>query len=594
MEGFCLEERLREADRLIPGREYKPVIGLTTNYTDADAVIRDRYYLQIIASGGVPMLLPPADDAGVLLAYLDRIDGLMLTGGGDCDPRWAGEEPSELLGTVNETRDLPELLLARMARNRQMPLLGICRGIQIMAIAFGGHVAQDISLDPHWQREKGVVHSQEQPRDVKTHKVLTDENSLLRRLFGCKEMAVNSFHHQTVDVVPPGFRAVAMSEDGVTEAMESAEEKPMLGVQWHPEWLAEDGKPVFGWLVREAYIYNKVKTLHENIISVDSHCDTPMFFPQGADFTKRDGRIKTDLYKMTEGLLDVSTMAAYVPQPVGNETWKDVAPIAADSPFDYVNIIFDRTEALLSSSEIPVALARKPEDAAANKQQGRKSIMLAIENALAIGDDISRAEHFKKRGAVYFTLCHNGDNQVCDSARKSADTWHGLSPFGEKLVKEMNRLGVMIDLSHAGERSFYDVLALSKSPVVCSHSNCRAVCSHERNLTDDQLRRLARSGGVCQLTLYDGFVCRNPKEADILSFVKHVTHAAKIAGIEHIGIGSDFDGDGGIRGLNDSGEMRLFTRQLLEKRFSDEDIRLIWGGNWLRVMGENQKTDLQI
>ncbi len=192
---------------------------------------------------------------------------------------------------------------------------------------------------------------------------------------------------------------------------------------------------------------------------------------------------------------------------------------------------------------------------------------------------------------MYFTLCHNGDNQICDSARRSAATWRGLSPFGEKVVAEMNRQGVMIDLSHAAESAFRDVLALSKKPVVCSHSNCRALCNHERNLTDEQLRLLAANDGVCQLTLYAGFVCENPSEADILHFVEHVEYAAQLIGTEHIGIGSDFDGDGGIRGLNDASEMTLFTRRLLRKRFSDDDIRLIWGGNWLRVMARNQENN---
>ncbi len=592
MTRYCLGEHLEKVYSCFSVYRSRPVIGMTTNHHDCDAVIRDRYYMQVVAAGGVPLLLPPVDDAGVLLSYADLIDALLLTGGGDCDPRWMNEEPSALLGDVNETRDLPELLIARLAFNRQMPILGICRGMQMMAIAFGGHVAQDISIDPLWNCREKIVHSQTEPRNVKTHSVLFDKGSVLCKAYNKNNIEVNSFHHQVVDVVPKGFRAAAWSADGIIEAIESEEHKPVLGVQWHPEWLSEEGKPVFEWLVGEAGIYKKAKALHKKIVVADSHCDTPMFFTCGADFTKRDSKIKVDLVKMTEGMTDVATMAAYVPQPLEGQTWKDVSPDGSDTPFVYVNRIFDKIEALAATSMIPVAVARNPDEVLSNKQNGIKSIMLAVENALAIGNDLSRVEHLKKRGAIYLTLCHNGDNQICDSARKSSNTWRGLSPFGKDTVREMNRQGVMIDLSHAAERSFYDVIELSEKPVVCSHSNCKAVCSSERNISDDQLRALAEHDGVCQLTLYEGFVSDNPKQADIICFIEHVKHAARIAGVEHIGIGSDFDGDGGIVGLNDASEMILFTRQLLTEHFSDEDIRLILGGNWLRVLGENRRKTM--
>ncbi len=591
MNNYSLEDFLQKTDRNPGKRPDMPLVGLTTDFGGTDATIRERYYLQVAAAGGVPVLLPPVNDADVLAACAGRIDALVLTGGGDCDPRWAGEEPSPLLGSVNAVRDMPELLLASLARRKRIPVLGICRGMQMMAVAFGGHVAQDISLDAAWEREKKVCHSQTEARDVKTHGVKIAPGSILSSLYGAKTLRVNSFHHQTVDSPPPGFRVAAVAEDGTAEAVESAGHMPFMGVQWHPEWLGRDGLPLFEWLAGEARLYMKAKALHRKYTVTDSHCDTPMFFPEGADFTKRDGKIKVDLFKMNDGLVDAVTMAAYIPQPGPGQKWEDVAPLPSATPFDYANEIFDRTLALAGKSEIPVAQARTPEDVAENKLSGRKSLMLAVENALALGGDLSRVGHFKNRGAVYFTLCHNGDNQICDSARGSAGTWNGLSPFGRDVVREMNSLGVMIDLSHAGEKTFYDVLELSEKPVVCSHSNCRALCPHERNLTDGQMRKLASKGGVCQLTLYDGFVSGNPEEADILRFMEHVEHAARIMGTEHIGIGSDFDGDGGIRGFADESDMTLFTRQLLRRNFSDRDIGLILGGNWLRVMGRVQENN---
>ena len=182
------------------------------------------------------------------------------------------------------------------------------------------------------------------------------------------------------------------------------------------------------------------------------------------------------------------------------------------------------------------------------------------------------------------TLCHNGDNDICDSAR-GCNTHNGVSEFGEQVIKEMNRLGIMVDLSHASERSFYDALEMSTEPIVCSHSSCRALCDHPRNLTDDQMRKLAAKDGVMQITFYNGFL-RTDGQASILDAVAHLNHAVQVMGIEHVGIGTDFDGDGGVPGLASASELINLTRRLLRERYSEDDLRLIWGGNWLRCMGQ--------
>jgi microsomal dipeptidase-like Zn-dependent dipeptidase len=151
----------------------------------------------------------------------------------------------------------------------------------------------------------------------------------------------------------------------------------------------------------------------------------------------------------------------------------------------------------------------------------------------------------------------------------------------------MNECGMMIDLSHASEKSFYDALSFSKVPIVCSHSSSRALCDHPRNLSDDQLRALAKAGGVAQVTFYHGFL-QKEGEASVLDAVRHLNHMVRVMGIEHVGIGSDFDGDGGVVGLADASEMLNFTRHLLRERYTENDLRLSWGGNFLRVMGEVQ------
>jgi len=581
---YDINHHLNDIYSRFPEGKRKPVVGLTSNHHDIDADLRERYYLQVVAAGGVPVIIPPVSDADVIIETLERIDALVLTGGADHDPKWMGEEPSPLLGNVNEVRDLPELLIARLAYNRQIPILGICRGIQTMAIAFGGHVAQDLSLSADLKPSPVIKHSQDEARNIKTHSVRFAEGSTLSKIYAREDLMVNSFHHQIVDRTGDLFRPVAWSEDGLIEAIESTEHKPMLGVQWHPEWLEEEGCVLFRWLVEEAAIYQKAKDIHTNEIILDSHCDTPMFFPQGADFSRRDPKILVDVHKMTDGRQDVATMVAYIPQPVGSQTWQDVMPFDTPGPKAYADLIFDKITDIIARNPDSMAQAFDFVDVEENKRAGRKSIMLGIENSIALEDNLDNVQYFASRGIQYITLCHNGDNSVCDSARKSVGTWGGVSPFGEQLIRRMNDYGVTVDLSHAGERSFYDAIEMSRLPVVCSHSNCKALCNHERNLTDDQLRALARSGGVCQITLYEGFVSEKPSEADILKAIEHLNHAVKVMGIEHVGFGSDFDGDGGIRGIRNSSEMMLFTRQLLRNRYSDADIAHIWGRNWIRVL----------
>lgn len=167
--------------------------------------------------------------------------------------------------------------------------------------------------------------------------------------------------------------------------------------------------------------------------------------------------------------------------------------------------------------------------------------------------------------------------------REGKESTGGLSAFGREVVQEMNRLGLMVDLSHGAESSFYDALELSSTPIVCSHSSCRALCNVPRNLTDEQMKALARKGGVAQVTLYKGFL-REDGEASILDAIEHLNHMVNIMGVEHVGIGTDFDGDGGIPGCASAAEVINFTRRLLAERYNDTDIAGIWGRNFLRVM----------
>lgn len=194
---------------------------------------------------------------------------------------------------------------------------------------------------------------------------------------------------------------------------------------------------------------------------------------------------------MNEGRTDAVTMVAYLPQPKPEETFADVAPFPVDTPKAYADLIFDKIDEIVLSDSRYIALARSREDLLRNKRNGVKSLMIGIENGLAIENDLQNVKHFADRGIVYITLCHNGDNQICDSARRTLNTHGGVSAFGAEVIREMNRLGVMVDMSHAGEKSFYDALEISAKPIVCSHSNSKALCDVPRNLTDDQMRALA-------------------------------------------------------------------------------------------------------
>ena len=585
---FDWQSRLATTYQSFPEASRRPLIGITGNYGEQNCKLGEGYYKSVWQAGGVPVVIPPLSDVEAVINTLDRLDGLLLSGGADFNPLYAGEEPSTSLGGINAERDMAELLITRLAYNRQLPMLGICRGIQTLAMALGGKVRQDIS------DVAKVRHSQDADRSEATHSVTLAPNSILYNIYKetsapvpavstAGSLYVNSFHHQVVEEPGERFWVTARSADGFIEAMESREYKSIMGVQWHPECLpAEDGQPIFRWLVNQAAGYREACNLHQRVLTLDSHCDTPMFFPQGVDFGSRDSKLLVDLHKMTDGRQDATIMVAYLPQPLQGEDFRSKVAFDVTGPTAYADLIFDKIEEMVAKNSQYLSIARTPADLYANKQQGRKSIMLGIENGLALDGQLANLEHFAQRGIVYMTLCHNGDNDICDSARGS-DTHHGISDFGRQVIAEMNRLGIMVDLSHANEHSFYDALDISTTPIVCSHSSCRTLCDHPRNLTDDQMRALAKKGGVMQVTLYHGFLAKED-EATVQDALRHLEHAIQIMGIDHVGIGTDFDGDGGVRGFADSSEVLTFTRHLLADRYAESDIEKIWGGNFLRVM----------
>lgn len=571
-----------EIHQHFPIREEQPIIGITGNFSESCCTVAEGYIRSILAAGGSPLIIPPYEETDALIATLNRIDALLLTGGGDINPLFLNEDPIAKLGSINHRRDKQELLITRLAADRQIPILGICRGIQIMTAAFGGKLYQDI----HTQApETCIKHNQELDRSHPSHQVYIEKDTWLHRLYQTNSLPVNSFHHQAVKEPAPGFRVSARSTDGIIEAIESTEYKSMIGVQWHPECMILNNDnsmmPLFNWLREEASSYRKARELHKRVLTLDSHCDTPMFFDQEIKFHTRDPKILVDLHKMEEGGLDATIMVAFLKQYGRDNESLSAATAKAKR-------ILSEIEAIATVNPSAISIARTPKELIQNKKSGKKSIMLGIENGYAIGKDLSLIEHFRKQGVVYITLCHNGDNDICDSCKGNYEH-NGVSDFGKQVIREMNRVGMMVDLSHASEKSFYDALEISTAPIVCSHSSSRALCDHPRNLTDEQMKALAAHGGVAQVTLYSGFL-RKDVPATIIDAIEHLCHMIDVMGIEHVGIGTDFDGDGGIIGCASAAELINFTRQLMNRRFNEKELRLIWGENFLRVMEEVQRN----
>lgn len=582
-----LYKNVESSASLVPSHRL-PKIGISANRKEGTSCIAEPYFQSVVMAGGAPVLIPVITDIHTLSSIVEELDGLIFSGGGDINPEYLGEAPIPELGDTDACRDEYDFLLLKLAFDRQVPVFGICRGHQLINVAFGGTLYQDI----HAQHPKEALpHSQEEARDVATHTVtLAPFLSKLQAALHFSEasshrlsssIAVNSIHHQAVKDPAPEFVATATAPDGVNEAMEHPE-YPIFSVQWHPEPMAVSGNEtmlnLFRYHVHQAEVYARAKTLHRKMITIDSHTDTPMIF-QTFDLGRKEGG-KVNLPLMREGRLDAAFMVAYIPQGDRNAA-------ALQKATDYAT---DRlTQVIEQAKRYPhqMGIAQSPDELRRLKDEGKKAILLGIENGYALGKDLTNLHRFRQMGVSYITLCHNGDNDLCDSAAGQAE-WGGLSPFGKEVVAEMNRLGMMIDVSHAADRTFYDVLEHSTRPIIASHSSCRALCNHRRNLDDDQIKALAQQGGVMQICLYKGFINESPDKASLSDAIRHILHVIDLVGIDYAGIGSDFDGDGELTGCRAANELMQITMRLIAEGLDDESIAKIWGGNLMRVMSEVQ------
>lgn len=362
--------------------------------------------------------------------------------------------------------------------------------------------------------------------------------------------------------------------------------------------------------------------MSENMFVLDSHCDTPSQIVRLRNLSVDNPYAHVDFPKMEKGHIDASFFALYTP-----------GAMEPDSATRYAMEMLSGVYDTLEEASGIAALARTPEEARNNKRNGLISIFIGMENGLPIQDSLSLLRQFHRMGVSYMTLTHNTDNQICDSAAE-AERWHGLSPFGRKVVDEMNRLGMIIDLAHASDETFYDCIRCSKAPVVSTHSCCRALAGHRRNMSDEMLKALAINGGVIQINFYPLFLSNDfgrildesglepladAAEAEFISdpsnpekymkwvemqiklgslqrpsykrVVDHIDHAVSVAGIDHVGIGSDFDGINVTpEGLEDISKMGVVFDEMRSRGYSEEEIAKVAGGNFLRVMSEIQSA----
>jgi membrane dipeptidase len=377
---------------------------------------------------------------------------------------------------------------------------------------------------------------------------------------------------------------------------------------------------------REEQFTRKADKIHKTYLTVDTHCDTPLeIVRSGFDLGEKHDRGCVDFPRMVEGGLDAEFFAAYIGQGPRDDT-------STDRAHQEVVRIIEAIKENVGKNSGMAEIALSPDDACRLKKAGKLAAFIGIENGYPAGKDISRIEQFYDLGARYITLCHSSNNDICDSSTDPRGPEHGgLSAFGEEVVKEMNRLGMMVDVSHISDDSFYDVINISKAPVIASHSSSRALCSSPRNFSDDMLLALKKNGGVIQICVFSNYIKtpeQNPemisklaeltgkygdigelsdeqkeqyrserreimnkyrKLATVSDVVDHIDHVVQVIGIDHVGIGTDFDGGGGVEGCKSVAEMKNITIELLRRGYSKSDIGKIWGGNFMRVFREVEK-----
>lgn len=389
----------------------------------------------------------------------------------------------------------------------------------------------------------------------------------------------------------------------------------------------------------------RARGIHERVLTIDTHVDIAPanFRADTLNYAAKLPRTQVDLVKMEEGGLDAAFLIVYV----GQTAELDSAAFARANAqaLEKFAAVHRFAEELAPGR---VGLATSAAEARAIYASGRKVVFIGVENGFPIGADLTNVRRFHELGGRYMSLAHNGHSQLSDSNTGERDgvwRWNGLSPLGRQVIAEMNRLGMMIDISHPSKQSMMQTIELSRAPIIASHSGVRAICNHSRNLDDEQIRAMGRNGGVIQLVAFNSYVKCDPKKdaernriradaiaalrgefgitgtapvavraqidalpterknaylakqeeiisrrtlgdvpATVSDYVDHIDYVVKMIGIDHVGVSSDFDGGGGVDGWRNATETFNVTLELVRRGYTEEQIARIWGGNLLRVM----------
>ena len=384
---------------------------------------------------------------------------------------------------------------------------------------------------------------------------------------------------------------------------------------------------VTGCGTEEEKLIRRADRIHSSILTVDTHCDTPMSFSDpDFDLGVRNEEGCVDFPRMEEGGLDAEFFAVFIGQGPRNDS-------AYEANHQKALGIFRAIHDNVGKNNDMAEIALSPDDAYRLKKSGKIAAFIGVENGYPVGLDIGKIKEYYDLGARYITLSHSKNNDICDSSTDSSGPEHnGLSAFGAEVAKEMNRIGMMVDVSHISDKAFYDVLEISGAPVIASHSSCRALCESPRNLTDDMLLALRENQGVIQICILSSYIKapepnpelneklkeirskygdyndltedmkkqmrseyravqkKHEKLATVKDVVDHRDHVVQVTGIDYVGIGTDFDGGGGVDGCRDVSEMKNITIELLRRGYSKADIAKIWGGNLMRVFREVEKV----
>ncbi len=349
------------------------------------------------------------------------------------------------------------------------------------------------------------------------------------------------------------------------------------------------GSQVFG--ASEDELITLARGIHDRVMTIDTHSDIPLNFAT-SEFLPGTAEAQVNLDGMKQGGLDASFFIVYVGQGERTEAGYLAAKADALAKFDAIHRMTD----FLYPNRI--GLATTAAEATAIHAEGKMVALIGMENGFVIGKDISLLEEYRKRGARYMTLVHNGHNDIGDSAQPQArlndvEVEHGgLSEFGKEVVAELNRLGILVDISHVSRATMLQATQLSKAPVIASHSSVTSRFDHPRNMNDEQLLALRDNGGVVQVVAFNTYL-KEGGGATVADFVDHIDYAVNLIGVEHVGISSDFGGGGGVTGWNSATETFNVTLELVRRGYTEEQIGMIWGGNVLRILEAAEQVAAQ-